>query len=319
MDNIRKIIHYPLSIIKYLAAKIVNRNAMKVAGFTFIRNAIQFDYPIVEAVRSILPLCDYVIVAVGQSDDETLRLIQRIDSQKIRIIETVWDDTLRENGKVLAVETNKAFDAVGDDADWCIYIQGDECLHEKFLQTVQTAMARWQNDADTEGLLFNYKHFYGSYDFLATSRKWYRNEVRIIKNDKQIRSYRDAQGFRKNGEKLKVRQIAADIYHYGWVRPPKAQQLKQLIMNRLWHTDEEVKAKVPDVEAFDYSNIDDLARFAETHPSVMQPRIDALNWQFSYDPTQRRLSRKERFSRLIEGFTGWRFGEYRNYRKIGSA
>lgn len=292
---------------------------MKVAGFTFIRNAVKLDYPIIEAVRSILPLCDYVVVAVGQSEDDTLKLIQSIDSQKIRIIETVWDDTIRESGAVLAVETNKAFDAVGDDADWCIYIQGDECLHEKFLPTVKIAMERWQNDANTEGLLFKYRHFYGSYDYIGTSRLWYRNEVRIIKNDKQIRSYRDAQGFRKNGQKLKVRQMDAYIHHYGWVRHPQAQQLKQLNMNRLWHSDEEVKERVPDVEEFDYSKIDDLARFDGSHPKVMQPRIDALNWQFSFDPTQRKLSKKERFSRFIEQLTGWRIGEYRNYRKIGAA
>ncbi len=292
---------------------------MKVAGFTFIRNAIKFDYPIVEAVRSILPLCDYVVVAVGQSDDETLKLVQSIDNQKIRIVETIWDDTLRENGAVLAVETDKAFDTVGDDADWCIYIQGDECLHEKFLPTAQKAMERWQNDGDTEGLLFNYTHFYGSYDFVATSRKWYRHEVRIIKNDKTIRSYRDAQGFRKNGQKLKVRQVDASIYHYGWVKHPEAQQQKQLSMNRLWHTDEVVKQKVPDVAAFDYSKIDDLVRFEGAHPVVMLSRIDALNWQFAFDPTRRKLSRKERFSRFVEKVTGWRMGEYRNYKKIGSA
>lgn len=292
---------------------------MKVAGFTFIRNAIKLDYPIVEAVRSILPLCDYIVVAVGQSDDNTLELVQSIDNQKIRIIQTVWDDTLKEGGAVLAVETNKAFDAVGDDADWCIYIQGDECLHEKFLPTVKTAMEKWQNDADTEGLLFKYRHFYGSYDFIGTSRLWYRNEVRIIKNDKTIRSYRDAQGFRKNGEKLKVRQMEAYIHHYGWVRHPQAQQRKQLIMNRLWHSEEEMKLRVPDVEEFDYSCIDDLAKFEGTHPAFMQQRIDTLNWQFTFDPTQRQISIKEHFSRFIEQLTGWRIGEYKNYRKIGVA
>lgn len=302
---------------QYLAAKL--ENSMKVAGFTFIRNAIKFDYPIVEAVRSILPLCDYIVVAVGQSDDDTLKLVQSIDNQKIRIIETVWDDTLKQEGTVLSIETNKAFDAVGDDADWCIYIQGDECLHEKFLPTVKTAMERWQNDANTEGLLFNYKHFYGSYDYLATSRTWYRHEIRIIKNDKTIRSYRDAQGFRKNGEKLKVRALDAAIYHYGWVKHPQAQQRKQFNMHRFWFSDEELRERVPDVEQFDYSQIDDLTNFDGTHPAVMQLRIDALNWHFSFDPTKRRLSMKEHLSRFVERWTGWRFGEYRNYKKIGKA
>ena len=40
---------------------------MKVTGFTFIRNAVINDYPIAEAINSILPLCDEVVVALGNS------------------------------------------------------------------------------------------------------------------------------------------------------------------------------------------------------------------------------------------------------------
>ena len=85
---------------------------MFVSGFTIVRNAIRFDYPIVEAIKSILPLCDEVVVAVGKSEDETLQLIKSINDSKIKIIETIWDDSLREGGKVLAAETNKAYDAI---------------------------------------------------------------------------------------------------------------------------------------------------------------------------------------------------------------
>ena len=292
---------------------------MTVAGFTFIRNALIYDYPIVEAIRSILPVCDFVVVAVGKSEDATLELIQSIDNQKIRIIETEWDDTLREGGRVLAVETDKAFDAIGmGEADWCFYIQGDEVLPDNTAKTIREALEKWKNDQNTEGVLFKYRHFYGSYDFVGQSRKWYRREVRIIKNDKTIRSYRDAQGFRKNDRKLKVREIDAYIHHYGWVKDPRAQQRKQLNFNKLWHSDAAVSKMVADVTVFDYSQIDDLTRFNAPHPAVMQARVNALNWQFSFDPTRRQLSVKERISRLIEGLTGWRFGEYKNFKKIGN-
>ena len=82
---------------------------MKVAGFTFIRNAITNDYPIVEAITSILPLCDEFIIAHGNSSDDTLKLLQSIDSAKIKIIETTWNDEEREGGKTFALETDKAF------------------------------------------------------------------------------------------------------------------------------------------------------------------------------------------------------------------
>ena len=102
---------------------------MKVSGFTFIRNGIKYDYPIVEAIKSILPICDEFIVAVGNSEDDTLKLIQNISNEKIKIIETVWDDSQRENGTVLALETDKAFKNISKDTDWCFYIQGDEVIH----------------------------------------------------------------------------------------------------------------------------------------------------------------------------------------------
>lgn len=169
---------------------------MKVAGFTFIRNALLYDYPVVEAIKSILPVCDYFVAAVGKSEDATLDLVRDIGDPKIHIMETVWDDSLREGGRVLAQETDKAFDVIPPEYDWCFYIQADECVHESDLPAIQAGMERWLGDPRTEGLLFNYRHFYGSYDFIGVSRKWYRREVRIIRNDKRIRSFRDAQGFR---------------------------------------------------------------------------------------------------------------------------
>src|SRR5688572_24978219 len=180
---------------------------MKVSGFTFVKNAVQFSYPIVEAITSILPVCDEFIVSVGDCEDGTLELIQSINSPKIKIIRSVWDNSLREGGKVLAVETNKALDAISPDSDWAFYIQGDEVVHEKYLDTIKQEMLRWKDKPEVEGLLFKYLHFYGTYDFVADSRGWYRHEIRIIRNDKAIRSFKDAQGFRKNDRKLNVKPI----------------------------------------------------------------------------------------------------------------
>ncbi|HPJ63853.1 hypothetical protein, partial [Lentimicrobium sp.] len=289
---------------------------MKVSGFTFIRNAVKFDYPVVEAITSILPICDEFVVAVGNSEDGTRDLILGIGSPKIRIIDTVWDDSLREGGRVLAVETDKAFDALSSDSDWAFYIQGDEVMHEQYLEPVREAMLRWKDDSRVEGLLLNYTHFYGSYDYIGDSRRWYRREVRVIRNDKSIRSYRDAQGFRKDGRPLNVKPVEATMYHYGWVKPPELQQAKQEYFHKLWHNDEWVEKKIPKADSFDYSGIDSLAVFKGTHPAVMQNRVNRLNWQFSFDPTQKRLPLKSRLLHFIESHTGWRIGEYRNYRVI---
>jgi glycosyltransferase involved in cell wall biosynthesis len=290
---------------------------MFVSGFTFVRNAIKFDYPVVEAILSILPICDEVIVAVGNSDDDTLGLIQSINSPKIKIIETIWDDTLRKGGQVLAVETDKALAAVSPDADWCFYIQGDEVVHEQYLPIIKQAMADNLNQKKVEGLLFKYTHFYGSYQYVADSFKWYRREIRVIRNTGKIRSYKDAQGFRTvDNQKLNVKLIDAYVYHYGWVKPPEIQREKMKSSINFWGEGHNISEIHKELEAFDYSEIDSLSLFKDTHPKVMQSRIERVNWLFNFDIKVKKLSFKNRVKMAIEKLTGWRIGEYRNYRIV---
>jgi hypothetical protein len=283
---------------------------MKISGFTFVRNALLFDYPVVEAITSILPICDEVVVTVGQSSDATLDLIKSIQSKKIRIIETVWDDNLRSGGRVLAVETDKAFDAISQNADWAFYIQADEVLHEKYYNTIKENMVNYKDDPQIDGLLFNYIHFYGSYDYVGESFRWYRREIRVIKNNRDIFSYRDAQGFRlKPNKKLRVKHVEASIYHYGWVKNPKAMQGKQISFNKYWHDDQWISTNIEKVEEFDYSKIDSLEVFRGTHPTVMKKRIAAMNWKFAHQILRNKRNLKDQFKRFVERLTGWRPGE----------
>lgn len=294
---------------------------MKVAGFSFIRNAVLFDYPIVEAITSVLPLCDEFVVAVGDSDDDTLALIEAIPSDKIRIIRTTWNQTARAGGRVLAQETDKALAAISPDADWAFYIQGDEVLHERDVPAVRQAMQTYLADPDVEGLLFKYLHFYGSYSYVGNSRRWYRREIRIIRNTGNVVSYKDAQGFRKqDNQKLRVKLIDAHIYHYGWVRPPKTQHTRLQSMHRFYHNDSDAgtapdePSTSADTPEFDYNRADSLLPFTETHPAVMQARVDRLNWPFSFDTRRKNYTPRVRFLAYIEKLTGWRIGEYRNYK-----
>ncbi len=289
---------------------------MKVSGFTFIRNAVKFDYPIVEAIQSVLPLCDEFVVMVGNSEDATKELIKNIGSPKIKIYDSIWNESLREGGKVLADETNKAIQKISDDTTWCFYIQGDEVLHEKYIDTVRESMKKWKDDERVEGLLFDYTHFYGSYDFVGDSVRWYRKEVRVIRKDPAIISFRDAQGFRKNDRPLNVKHCGASIFHYGWVKPPSKQQEKQQYFHRLWHSDEWMKKNIGQQDEFDYSGIDSLARFEGTHPEVMRQRIEQKNWKFDFDPSRKKLTLKARLKTGLEKATGWRIGEYKNYKVI---
>jgi hypothetical protein len=294
---------------------------MKVSGFTFIRNAVKNDYSIVEAITSILPLCDEFIVALGDSEDETENLINSIGSPKIKIIHTVWDTSVRDGGKVFADETDKAFNAISTDTDWAFYIQGDEVVHEKYLPLIKKEMEENLSDNKVEGLLFKYLHFYGSYDYYGHSRRWYRREIRIVRNNKDIRSYRDAQGFRwVDNRKIQVKLIDAYIYHYGWVKPPSGLANKLRNFNQFYHDDEWMAQNLPETFTFDYShkNPDRLVHFTGTHPAVMQKRLAATSWSLDIDLKEldKKMSLRRKALQKIEDITGWRVSEYRNYKII---
>ncbi len=290
---------------------------MKVSGFTIIRNAIRNDYPVVEAITSVLPICDEFIVAVGKSEDATYELIKNIPSDKIRIIETVWDDDLREGGRVFALETDKAFHAVSEHSDWCFYIQADEVLHEKYHDSVRNAMIRFKKDKSVDGLLFDYKHFWGSYDHVGESWQWYRREIRIIRNDKNIFSYKDAQGFRKKpNQKLNVKLIDAYIYHYGWVKDPRLMQKKVYNWLRFYKDETWITNNVVQDEAYDYSKISSLELFEGSHPHVMLARIEKKNWKFDHDISMKNYPLKEKVKRFISNLISYRIGEYKNYKIV---
>lgn len=296
---------------------------MKISGFTFVRNAVKYDYPIVESIQSLLPLVDEYIVCAGNSEDDTLRLLENINSPKIKIIHSVWDDNLREGGKVLAVETDKAKAAAAKDSDWLFYLQGDECIHEKDYDTLRKTMQQYKDDPEVEGLLFPYHHFYGSYNYIGDSRRWYSYEIRVIRNHPDIHSWKDAQGFRKNAEKLHVKPVDAHIYHYGWVKNPLLQKAKQMDFGKLWMSDdEEVKKHQAYLQAhkngFLYKEeVDSLQLFKEEHPQVMKKRIDAADWDFEFDVNKKQFRDfKSRLLYAVEKTTGIRPFEYRNYKRI---
>jgi hypothetical protein len=256
------------------------------------------------------------VVAVGNSEDDTLALIQGIPSDKIKIVETVWDDTKREGGATFALETDKALQAISKDVDWAFYIQGDECVHEADLPIVKAAMEANLADPKVEGLLFHYRHFYGSYQHVAVSRRWYRREIRVVKMHPDVHSYKDAQGFRKDGKKMTVKLIPAYINHYGWVKPPEGLNNKVRNFTQFYHEDAWLAENVPADYQFDYGNAERLFRFEGTHPAVMADRVARSNWPFCFDPMEleTKMTLRRKFLQKIEDLTGYRLGEYKNYR-----
>lgn len=284
-----------------------------ISGFTLVRNAIKLDFPVEASIRSILPICDEVVVNVGRSEDDTLELVRSIADPKIRIIETEWDMTRRNT--VLGHETQRAMRACRH--PWGVYIQADEVLHERGAAELAEAIRRHDEDPRVEGLLVRYLHFYGGFDTIATHRRWYRREVRAVRLDPalDIRPYQGAQGFRVGPEhrRIRARLTGASMYHYGWARPAQALREKRELGKTMypWRDASEERPLlewIPGMRAFD-----------DTHPAVAREWIEARR----HDPD--RLVAPPRFrwrflryylSGAIERLTGVRVFEFRNYEMV---
>jgi glycosyltransferase involved in cell wall biosynthesis len=286
---------------------------LAVSGFTVIRNGNLMGYPVLESIKSVLPLVDEMIVGVGQSDDGTRQMIEAIGDPKIKIFDSFWDTKKTKGGLILSEKTNEALDHCAN--DWCLYIQADEVIHEEDYAAIRENLERYGRDPAVQGLLFQYIHFYGSYSTIATSRKWYRNEVRMVRKSTGIRSWNDAQGFRVNGEKPIVAPSGARIFHYGWVKPPQLMGQKSKLLNRWWHGDK----KDGEFENFQYDRQYGLRLYEGTHPAIMAPLVASQGWDF--DPRRNWSEFKFADVRLVlsdwlERISGWRMGEYRPYRQL---
>jgi len=317
---------------------------MKISGFTMGKNAQKLYYPMKQSVMSVLPIVDEFVIVLGDSDedDTTREEIDSIGSNKIKIIDTVWDIKKYPRGMEHAHQTDIARQHCT--GDWLFYLQSDEVVHEKYIPVIQKQCEELYEDKTVEGLLFYYSHFWGDYYHIQDNHCWYRKEIRIIRNDPDIHSWESAQSFRKipnfngidyrqrrNSYRLKVKQIDAVIYHYGWVRPPKLMQekIKAFSINHQGVRNvEEMERKHKFSQLFDYGNLSKLKYFNGSHPKVMKGWIDNFYWkhQLRYSGPRKSknpiLSKHDKFRyRLISWIEkyilrGKRLGEFKNYNLI---
>lgn len=293
---------------------------MKISGFSYIRNGFEYGYPFLEAIQSVLPICTEFVVAVGESSDKTREAIAELNPGKIKIIDTKWDMNLRAGGKVFAQQANIALDNIT--GDWAFHIQADEVVHEDDLSKITAAIERYNNDNHVEGFILPFLHFWGSYDYIRTSRRMHKYEVRIFRNNKLVRSYGDSQGFRhysskeayeqgEKGEKLRVKKISAPVYHYNGVRSDMLQKKKMHAFDFLHNA-----AAQEDYSGFNYQNVDRVEKFTASHPAVMKEKIGLQDSNFVFDSKKAVWKTKDRIMQPIEDMLGFKIGEYKNYRLI---
>jgi len=282
-----------------------------ISGFTLVRDAIRLDFPIVPAIRSLLPLVDEMVVNLGRSDDGTEALLRSIDDPKVRIIETEWD--LGRGSALLREETDRALAACRH--PWGVYIQADEVLHEAGVDPIRRAIAELDRRPEVEGLVVRYRHIFAFPDLEAVNRRWYRREVRVLRTDPSfgIRSFRDAQGFRVGvaDRRVRARLVDAEMFHYGYLRSARAMRGRVAVDQALYD-----RASRPTRDPALLRWFPGLRRFGGRHPAAAQAWVA----EHAMDPERRVAAPRFelehlRFyaSDLIERATGARLFEYRNY------
>ncbi len=268
-----------------------------ISGFTFIRNGVDLCFPFEESIQSLLPLVEEFIVVVGQSSDETLDRIKKINNPKIRIIETVWNDAMIDRGFVYAQQ--KMIAQYACTSDWAFYLEGDEIIHENDISAIRQSVNKHHENPLVEALVFDYFHFYGNSSWIANSPAWYRRECRLIRNT--IRSYApDGQYWLVMSNHKKPRNpnaalANAYIYHYGWVRSNDAMQKKLDQVSRYWSNQT--------APVIDYGNFDPkvLHAFQGTHPQVIKSWLEHFSEKnFRINPAYKLNSREKRHRILMK-------------------
>lgn len=284
----------------------------RVSGFTIVRNAGLLKYPLAESIQSVLPLCDEFIINCGDSTDNTIEICEQLKRQypmKVKIFFSAWSQRKQKGGFQLKYQTDLAIARCS--GEWCFYVQADEVIHENDYHLMTKAIERASAMPEVDGILFQYVHFYGSYDYSIRGRNWYRREVRLFKNNRGITAFRDAQGFRKDGNRLLVIPSDARVFHYGYVRSPSSLRTKSGEMARWWG-----EKPSDDPESVELRRHVGLTRFEGTHPSVMLERIRANPVHFDPSRCERKWNGREiknAISLLWEKIFPTRLGEFRNY------
>ena len=293
------------------------RGAVRISGFTFIRNGNTLGYPFAASIRSLLPLCDEMIVNVPASTDGTLKTARAIEDPKIRILESDWDEQERVGDPILRRHTDLALEQCA--GDWCVYIQGDEVLHESGIPAMRVAMEKELSNPAVQGLLVNYTHFYGSFWTYACAFGWYQREVRVLRREPAIRAWGGAQGFRTtSGEKLRVKHSGGHYFHYGHALQPEVARVKCSSLASLYNAPEVAEQFLKRPARF-YEDDQKVKPFTGTHPLVMKDIVAAADWTYTSRNPVVRFRRKyfwKDVALLLKNGTGITLGVHKNYRVI---
>lgn len=274
---------------------------MSVALLYRASNLIAMDYPFEASLASGLAFADEACIVAGQSQDATDELLYGLQAQygvdrvKIRHETIVFDQGWQERWWNQAVEMTSA--------EWLMYIDADEVIHEDDTDLLFDLLEYEQIKA----ISFPFTHFYGSANWcIAPAAKWLTRNTRIGRRSAgyAMRNMTRPDGsgcachmvINPNGNGTVENAHTYDgpgIYktgitflHYGWTRNAKALAVSQAKHRAWYHNDASLfDGRLPDVEPWNFNmrimNLETKIRLWEgEHPACMQGWLaaHAIEW-----------------------------------------
>ena len=299
----------------------------KVSGFTICRNSQKLGYPYIESLLSLGPLCDEIIVTLDDTQDGTKEQLLQLQTQfkqqfkiELKIINSQWNMQNMKGGAELAVQTDIALNHCQHNI--VFYLQSDEVLHEEDYPLIKKDLAKLAQHPKAQSLVFQWIHFYGDQHTIVQNRKWYRKEIRAFKKNSGLKSFKDAQSFRKPlGEKLvklPALESQAKVLHYGHMRHKELMAEKVNYFREQWQ--EKDLSKIPADKVFKAQY--GIQKFKDSHPQIMKTYLSLQNetqphaYEILYPKSFEMKNFRLFLSDLIERLTGHRIGEFKSYSKL---
>lgn len=271
--------------------------SIKSAALFRAANVRIMDYPLDAALSSALSVCDEAVIVVGPSQDDTARWVSELaDTHRGRVtvagMEFVYDRGWQERWWNYA--------SAQTDADWLMFHDADELVHEQDAPAIRRAMA----DPDNVLIRFDFIHFYGTARYQKAIYPPWRNArigrrshgyrmvnwctdetptypaCQMVMGDGGIEAHSQYQG-------PGIVDAPGPIYHYGACRDARAMTISTL-KHVAWYKDGDglEDGRVPDAGPTDYKMAEKIRGgviepFVGTHPAAIDDWLQAHEAQWA--------------------------------------
>lgn len=246
---------------------------MKISGVMPLRNAVRLGYPFEQAIASMRPLCDEIVVLVDPtSDDDTLERV-RATSPDV-IVESPWDMANHQGHTNCEISVQTAKVCAQAHGDWILSLQADELLHEAEVEALRAAVSTAERQGVT-GIELRRLYFYGSLDCLRED--WTLWLLRLFKRGRWQPDIDGAMRFDPchAGEK-RSRLAEAHLYHYSRVGDRRLIAERVRNLDRFFHSPAQVQAG--ELAPYDFSTLRQLDTYVLGHvpEAAEQGRLSAF-------------------------------------------